>query len=301
MERVWGGRRLETLFGKPLPPGKKIGESWEIVDRPEAQSLVADGEFRGLSLHQLWMEKRSLIFGHDLPDTPRFPLLLKLLDAAEKLSLQVHPPAKAAESLGGEAKTEHWYFAEAEESEIFAGLRAGVTKEDFAQAIHDGKVADLVHRIPVTTGDHFFVPSGRLHGIGAGNLIVEIQQNSDTTYRVFDWNRAGADGQPRKLHVAQSLASIRFEDFEPELPPTQGERLLSCEHFVVEEWDLTAPRRALDRAEFALFVSLKGGAEMGAHRFSPGDCFLVPANAGETQIRPQTEGCRLLRITLPAR
>ena len=301
MERVWGGRRLESLFGKALPAGQ-IGESWEIVDRPEAQSVVRDGPWQGRTLHQLWMEERAAIFGQGLPDSPRFPILAKLLDAAEKLSLQVHPPPAIATSLGGEAKSELWYFAAVEEgAEIFAGLRAGVRPEQFAQAIEEGKVADLVPRLAVARGDSFFVPSGRLHAIGGGNLIVEIQQNSDTTYRVFDWNRTDGHGQPRTLHREESMRAIDFEDYEPEIVRPEGEQLLDSPFFRVERWELKAPRRALERPSFALFVCLEGEVTCGPYRARPGDFFLVPASAVTCELQPVGPSALLLRITLPAR
>ena len=202
MERMWGGRRLESAFGKKLPPGKRIGESWEIVDRPEAQSVVRQGPWRGRTLHELWRDQRGEIFGAEMPDAPRFPIFAKLLDAQEKLSLQVHPGAAVAGALGGEAKTEMWYFAAANAgAEIYAGLRRGVERSGLEQALRDGGAADLVHRIEVKTGAAFFVPSGRLHAIGAGNLLVEIQQNSDTTFRLFDWNRGERAGAQRPLQI----------------------------------------------------------------------------------------------------
>src|SRR5207302_7774492 len=148
----------------------------------------------------------------------RFPLLIKILDAQEKLSLQVHPPAHKAAALGGEPKTEMWYIAEAEPgAELYVGLKQGVTRTEFERKISSGTVAECFHRIAVREGDTMFLPSGRVHALGAGLVIFEIQQNSDTTYRVFDWNRVGLDGKPRELHVTESLENIDFEDFEPGL------------------------------------------------------------------------------------
>ena len=171
-ERIWGGRKLAELFGKNLPPGKRIGESWEIVDRPEAQSIVREGPLSGRSLHDLWVNFGEELFGK-VPDVPRFPLLIKLLDAQEKLSLQVHPPQEIAESLGGEAKTEFWYVAAAEpNAEIFVGLGKSMTRDQFEDALHSGTVADCVHPIRMKSGDAMFLPSGRFHAIGAGNLLV---------------------------------------------------------------------------------------------------------------------------------
>jgi mannose-6-phosphate isomerase len=150
----------------------------------------------------------------------QFPILVKWLDARERLSLQVHPPAKVAKKLGGEPKTENWYVAEATpKAALIAGLKRGVTRQDFERALGENKLAPLVDRFRVRRGENLFVPSGRIHAIDAGLLILEIQQNSDTTYRVYDWGRVGLDGKPRKLHVEESLRCIDFKDFEPQAKP----------------------------------------------------------------------------------
>ncbi len=217
-ERVWGGRKLEQLYKKELPAGTAIGESWEISDRPGDVSVIANGPLAGKDLRWLMEHHAAELLGPAATKMDRFPLLVKILDAAEKLSLQVHPPAKKAAELGGEPKTEMWYIAEAGPgAELFVGLKRGVTRREFEQKTRDGTVADCFHRVPVGQGDVMFLPSGRVHALGAGCVIFEIQQNSDTTYRVFDWNRVGLDGKPRELHVEKSLASIDFEDFEPRL------------------------------------------------------------------------------------
>ena len=156
-ERIWGGRNLAALFGKRLPANKRIGESWEIVDRPEAQSIVREGPLSGRSFHDLWVNFREELFGK-IPDGPRFPLLIKLLDAQEKLSLQVHPPQEIAESLGGEAKSEFWYVAAAEpNAEIFVGLRKSMTRDQFEGAVHSGTIADCVHAIRMKSGAAMFL------------------------------------------------------------------------------------------------------------------------------------------------
>ena len=222
--RVWGGRTLETMYGKHLPPGVPIGESWEISDRPGDESVIANGPLAGRTLRDLMEEHPGDVLGSAAPTADgRFPLLCKILDARDRLSLQVHPPERARHL--GEPKTEMWYIASAEPgAELFVGLKAGVSRTQFEQAIGSGDVAGCFHRVAVTTGDAMFLPSGRVHAIGAGLVIFEIQQNSDTTFRVHDWNRVGLDGTPRELHVPQSLASIDFGDFEPALisePPTR--------------------------------------------------------------------------------
>jgi len=218
-ERVWGGREMERLYGKPLPAGTPIGESWEISDRPGDASVIANGPLAGKNLRWLMENHHAELLGDAKPaDENRFPLLCKILDAREKLSLQVHPPANKAAKLRGEPKTEMWFIADAAPgAELFVGLKRGVTRAKFEEKVGTGEVAECLHRVPVRVGDAMFLPSGRVHAIGAGLVIFEIQQNSDTTYRVFDWNRAGLDGKPRELHVAQSLASIDFNDFEPPL------------------------------------------------------------------------------------
>src|SRR4051812_47557020 len=217
-ERVWGGRNLERLYQKALPPNVPIGESWEISDRPGDASVIANGPLAGKDLRWLMDNHAADLLGPKYAAAKQFPLLVKILDAQEKLSLQVHPPASLAASMGGEPKTEIWYIADATpEADLFVGLKRGVTRAEFERKIQDGTVADSFQRVPVQKGDVMFLPSGRVHAIGAGNVIFEIQQNSDTTYRVFDWNRVGLDGKPRELHVPQSLASIDFEDFEPRL------------------------------------------------------------------------------------
>lgn len=216
-ERIWGGRNLESLYGKALPPRVPIGESWEISDRPEAQSEIINGPLAGKTLQWLMQNHAPELMGTARPLNGRFPLLVKILDAREKLSLQVHPAASKARSFGGEPKTEIWYITRAEPAaELYVGLRQGASRFEFESRIKDGTVAKCFHRIPVRAGDAMFLPSGRVHAIGAGLVIFEIQQNSDTTYRVFDWNRVDAQGKPRQLHVEQSLECIDFQDFEPD-------------------------------------------------------------------------------------
>jgi len=220
-DRIWGGRELERLYSKKIPAGQPIGESWEISDRPGDASVIANGPLAGKNLRWLMENHAAEILGDAKPAAAgRFPLLCKILDAREKLSLQVHPPASKAAELKGEPKTEMWFVADAvPEASLYVGLKRGVTRAEFEQKIADGSVADCFHRLPVKAGDTMFLPSGRVHAIGNGLVIFEIQQNSDTTYRVFDWNRVGLDGKPRELHIVQSLASIDFNDFEPKLVP----------------------------------------------------------------------------------
>lgn len=220
-ERVWGGRNLATLFHKDLPAGAVIGESWEITDRPEGVSVIDQGPLIGKDLRWLMTHHGADLLGRPVSEGERFPWLIKLLDCNDDLSLQVHPPASKAAELKGEPKTEMWYFADCRKgSKIYVGLKSGVTREDFVRRIADGTVADCFHVHEPKPGDAMFVPSGRVHALGGGNVVFEIQQNSDTTYRVFDWNRVGLDGKPRELHIEPSLASIDFDDLEPTLVGT---------------------------------------------------------------------------------
>jgi len=299
MERIWGGRRLETLFGKALPTGARIGESWEIVDRAEAQSVVRDGPWRGKTLHDLWQQHRREIFG-DIPDSPRFPLLIKLLDAQEKLSLQVHPPQSVAAELGGEPKTEFWHVADAQPgAELFVGLTKGTSRRQFEAALENGAAEECVHRIPVRADDGMFLPSGRIHAIGAGNVIIEIQQNSDTTYRLFDWNRTTEDGTPRQLHIEESLRSIDFEDFEPALIASAVESLVRDKLFAVDKWTLVEPREISAPGSFAIVICLRGELQCARVSLKAGECFLVPAELRDRELNATAPETALLRITIP--
>jgi mannose-6-phosphate isomerase len=217
-ERVWGGRKMAELYGKALPPSVPIGESWEVSDRPDAVSVIANGPLAGRDLRWLMEHHARDLLGSAHALNGRFPLLVKILDARTVLSLQVHPPAAVAPRLGGEPKSEMWFITDAEpQAGIYVGLKRGTSRTEFESRLKDGTVANCVHWVPVTQADAMWLPSGRVHGLGAGTVMFEIQQNSDTTYRVFDWNRVGLDGKPRELHVDQAMASIDFNDFEPSL------------------------------------------------------------------------------------
>ncbi len=302
MERVWGGRSLESVFGRNLPPGVPIGESRELVDREDAQSVVHTGALRGTTLNELWTKHRDTIFGeaYRSHSGPRFPVLIKLLDARDRLSVQVHPPANVAPTLGGEPKTEMWYFAGAlPGAKIYAGLKKGVTREKFDELLQSGQVEDALHTIPVEKGDYIFIPSGRLHAIGEGNIIVEIQQNSDTTYRVFDWNRVGLDGKARKLHLGESVLSTDFDDFEPVASHSTEGVLVECPHFRVEKLKLTGTVPAVTEKRFAVFTVLTGSLTCAGATYKQGDFFLVPATLDGEALVPQENGTEVLRSTLP--
>ena len=300
MERVWGGRRLESLYGKRLPSAALIGESWEIVDRPEAQSVVHEGPLRGKTLHELWGKHREEIFGRVL-DAPRFPILCKLLDAQENLSLQVHPPRAIAKKLGGEAKSELWYIANAAaKARLYAGVKKGTTRDSFLKSLGQGKVEKHLHALEIKAGDAIFLPSGRMHALGAGSVLVEIQENSDTTYRIYDWDRTKKGRAARQMHVEEAMQCIDFNDVEPGLLKSKGEPLVRHESFEIDKWDLIQDREIAESGRFAIVVCLAGRIECGGREFKPADFFLVPAQQPNRFVRPIEAETSLLKVTLPS-
>jgi len=248
--RPWGGRQLEATFQRTLPEGT-IGESWELVDRHDDQSVVLDGPYAGLTLGEICQKHGSEILKEGWEAKKPFPLIVKWLDANKRLSLQVHPPADVARKHGSESKSECWTIVKAEnEAGVFAGFKKGMTQAAFEAALKEKNMEDLLHRIHTQAGDFIFIPAGRLHTIDAGNLILEIQENSDTTYRVFDWE------SQRQTHIDKALHSINFNDFEPEIKK-QGsekeEKLLEHSLFSIKRLQLAekeeAPLPALPTAQ----------------------------------------------------
>jgi mannose-6-phosphate isomerase len=309
-ERVWGGHELERLYAKKIPAGKPIGESWEISDRPGEESVIANGPLAGKNLRWLMESHATEVLGGAKPAAAgRFPLLCKILDARDKLSLQVHPPASKAAELKGEPKTEMWFITEAvPDATLYVGLKRGVTRAEFERKISGARVADCFHRIPVRAGDAMFLPSGRVHAIGAGLVIFEIQQNSDTTYRVFDWSRVGLDGQPRELHVAQSLASIDFSDFEPGPVGTkfaaagkiQKRPLVNDPLFNVETWKLNSGAAGLLKPKKLQIVAATGGqveikSGSASLNLVAGQFGLIPASLERTEVLAKSDAA-LLRV-----
>ena len=308
-ERVWGGRKLDRLYHKALPPGVPIGESWEISDRPGDVSMITDGPLAGKDLHWLIEHHAQELLGPTQALHGRFPLLVKILDSEEKLSLQVHPPPEKARELGGEPKTEMWFIAQAEPgAELFVGLKRGVTREEFERKIRSGNVEECVQRIKVKAGDAMFLPSGRVHAIGPGLVIFEIQQNSDTTYRVFDWNRLGLDGKPRALHIAESLASINFDDFEPPLirgeftgaGPVKVRSLVRDKLFTVELYEAAGTASLPLPANRLQILGVTSGqlelSDAGSEiRLSAGGFSLIPASARQPVVRIES-AASFLRI-----
>ncbi|MBV8143342.1 MAG: class I mannose-6-phosphate isomerase [Verrucomicrobia bacterium] len=298
MERIWGGRKLQSYFGRSLPGTNPIGESWELVDREDAQSIVSESKFRGTSLHEIWTNRREEIFGEGYHSV-RFPILVKILDASDTLSLQVHPGLEGAIDGLAEPKAELWYIVAAEkQAGIYVGLKQNVCRRDFESALQTGKLLDLLHRVPSHPDSYLFIPGGRLHAIDAGNVIFEIQQNSDTTYRVFDWNRLDRSGRPRQLHIAESLRCIDFNDFEPTLNRGEAENLVTCDWFRVERWYMKERRQANLLPKFSIFQVVSGIVSFGTRVFRQGDLFLVPAVSHESALTPYEGTATILRTTL---
>ena len=252
-ERVWGGRALAKYLGRKIPAKGPIGESWEIVDRPDAQSTVQSGPWAGKTLHQLLTAHGAEVMGPAWPAARRFPILVKWLDCSERLSLQVHPPLEVAGTYGVEPKTENWYFARtAPNAAVIAGLKEGVSLAQFEQALASGRVEKVMRRLKVRAGDSLLVHNGTLHAIDAGNLILEVQQNSDTTYRAHDWGRVGLDGQPRALQVAESLACLAAAPKEPEhIVRAEGREstLADCDEFRIRHFQLAAGEKVAFAAD----------------------------------------------------
>jgi len=302
-ERIWGGRNLQRLFGRELPAGQEIGESWDLADLDEGVSIVANGPERGTLLTELTRELGvKLLGGAPAGRDDRFPLLLKLLDANDILSLQVHPDDQTALRLGppATAKTECWYILESRGGFIYKGLKPGVTAEQFAQAIREDRPADMVRRIPVHAGEFHCLPAGTVHALGAGVVVAEAQTPSDTTYRVSDWGRG------REVHVDLSMQSIHFESAPDAVPGASADRLLATRHFDVALRQV--PRggeSALPADTCAALMMIDGEATVAHNGPAPK---AVPVEAGRTVLLPAAlrspvlrsrSGCRYLRITLP--
>jgi mannose-6-phosphate isomerase len=287
---LWGGRRLETLLGKKLPPGDDYAESWEIADHPAGQSVVAAGALKGATLRELVAHHGGELLGKHAPQ-PRFPLLFKLLDAQKVLSVQVHPTDAAAAMLSPPdlGKTEAWVVLHADSgSKIYAGLRPGCDRATLAQAISEGVCESCLHQFEPQVGDCVFIPAGVVHALGAGLVIAEIQQASDTTFRLFDWNRVGPDGKPRALHIEQSLDATNFETgpVNPQLPQVtthpsgQREQLVACDKFILERWRLSAPQQVGGDGRCYLLCGIEGELTIAS------DPLQEPLRRGQTALLP---------------
>lgn len=313
--RPWGGRRLAELFGKKLPDHATIGESWEVVSLPGHESRVRDGPLaaRAISeLVELW--GRDLIGGAELVEG-RFPLLIKLLDARQALSVQVHPKpspgAEGARTTG--VKHEAWYVIEAgPRSELLIGFQEGVRPDQVAAAARTRAIVPLLRRWPARAGQCFYLPSGVPHALGAGLVVAEIQTPSDVTYRLYDWDRVDERGRARELHVEQALANARY-DVRPDdiLQPrshvagvyTVVTRLLASERFLLDKVRLTGGvAQGIPHAEMVIWVVLSGRGELRRDayvcRFAAGDVVVIPAESSCTVVEPYDD-CELLEVKVP--
>jgi len=304
-EKIWGGRNLERLFGRELPPGALIGESWELTDLAEGTSQVINGPAAGKSLTELTGQLGDKLLGSARPlDNGRFPLLLKLLDANDMLSLQVHPDAEAVRRIGGDAalKTECWYIVESRDGMIYKGVLPGVSPEQFRKAIETDAAEEVVHRVDVATGDFHYLPAGTVHALGGGVVVAEVQTPSDTTYRVTDWGRG------REIHVEKSMQCIHFEQAPDEIRGASGETLLITEFFTVARHcahaGSTAPLPA-GRCTAIMMLLVDGKAAI-VHEGQPepsvtlraGDTAVLPAAVERPAIEAACD-CSWLEITLP--
>lgn len=303
-EKIWGGRRLETVLGRRLPPEVAVGESWEVSDRDPDVSIVANGPLRGVSLHQLVLERQEELLGpgFDLGRFRRFPLLIKFIDASRVLSVQVHPPDEFARlhDPHDDGKTEMFYILGTEpDTVLYLGLRPGVGRREFEEAARSGAVGDLLRPVKVRPGDCIFIPPGTLHAPGAGLLFAEVQQNSDLTYRVYDWGRVGADGRPRPLHLEKALAVIdweapRQERVSPQVLSEDGVRkelLVRCEKFTAERWTLEEATSEPPTGRFRILMVLEGGLRVEWGNEEPvsvprGRTVLLPASLEEVGLHP---------------
>jgi len=313
-EKVWGGRRLSLVYGRALPPGARVGESWEMADHGADVSLVAEGPWAGRSLRALIAEHPEGILGRALAARrlDRFPLLLKALDASGNLSVQVHPPDgyAAGHEKGEWGKTELWYVAVADEgAEMLCGLRDGVGRGELVQALAEDRVPGCLRRIGVKAGDVLLVPAGRIHAVCAGALVIEIEENSDVTYRLYDWGR---DGRP--MHREKALEVIDFEDRSDPLVEKRWEcsdgfrraPLARCRYFATDLVEVEGRMRsscAGDRFGVLSVASgggiLRHGGPGGETGLRGGDHLLLPAGLGGYTIEANRGGCVLLQTEVP--
>lgn len=308
---IWGGRRLESVLGKQLGPGDDYAESWEICDHGQDQSVVDAGPLAGWTLADLVRRRGADVLARHHPQ-PNFPLLFKFLDARQTLSVQVHPDdAQAALQTPPDlGKTEAWVVLAADPgSLIYAGLKRGFDRPALARELARGTCDLCLHRIEPRVGDCIFLPAGVVHAIGQGLVVAEIQQASDTTFRLFDWNRAGADGKPRPLHIEQAMAVIDFDHgpvaVSRPMPTDRDEvrRLVSCDKFILDEIDVHGGA-TVGGDERCHILALVGGeaSVQGDPDPTPrkaGATWLVPAAVGAVQVHAHRAGTKLLDAYLP--
>ena len=306
-EKVWGGRALEQ-FGLDMPDGA-IGEGWMISDHPNGTTKVINGEFAGLNLEDIRHKVGKEWFGtnSNIDADTRFPLLIKLLDCNDDLSVQVHPNDDYEKLPKGElGKTEMWYVLDAKPgAKIIYGLKPGVTREQLAHALENNEVMDTLQEVEVAPGDSFYIPAGTVHALCSGVVVAEIQQNSDTTYRLYDYNRPGLDGELRELHIEDSLNTVAFGDsgatyMKTDTAPNTWLTLAKSPYFHVEKGIVTAPWQLTTTPEsFVILIVCEGEGtltwENGQESLQAGQCFLLPANLGKYSLEGH---CTVLRSTL---
>ena len=297
---VWGGRKLATVLGKAIGEGSEYAESWEISDHRADVSRVAEGPLAGSTLRELIVEHGERLFGPSVGALGQFPLLVKFIDARQDLSVQVHPDDERGRRLANDnGKTETWVILHADPgSKIYAGLRPGTTREAMARAIESGTVERVIHSFEARAGDCILIPAGTVHAIGAGIVLAEFQQMSDATFRLHDWNRVGLDGQPRQLHVDESLESIDYEagpvspiltTAEP-IPGGTREPLSRSEFFALERLTLDGPGSVGEPHRFTILMGIEGRAEVrsgdATAELGVGRTLLLPAAVGPCTVIP---------------
>ena len=289
---IWGGQRLRTDFGvqSELNP---LAEAWVLSCHPDGPSVLADGPCAGMTLPDYLAQEGKAVLGTACQSFENFPMLIKLIDAKKDLSIQVHPSDEYALAHEGQyGKTEMWVVLDAEPgASLYYGFDREVSLEEFSRRVEDGTLTEVLRKVPVERGDVFFIPSGTLHAIGAGLVIAEIQQNSNVTYRVFDYGRLGPDGKPRALHVEKAL---EVTDRRPAPALDFGPHLGSCRFFSTDGHN--GPFRAVcDGASFHALLVTEGEGELTCggekRRIERGQCFFLPAGSGEYQV---AGGCRTL-------
>ena len=294
---LWGGTRLRDDFRKDCD-FDKIAESWELSCHKDGPSVIANGENKGLTLEEYIEKNGKAVLGTDCEKFENFPILIKLIDAKDNLSVQVHPDNEYALRVEGEyGKTEMWYIVDCDEgAELLYGFKHDISKDEFAQRIADNTLLEVTNSVPVHKGDVFFIQAGTLHAIGKGILIAEIQQNSNTTYRIYDYGRVGADGKPRELHVekAKDVTDLCPAKAYPETPVEQldgytSKLLSSCEYFTTYALDVTEKADLeADEKSFASILVLEGECEITADEAvtaKKGDSVFIPAGTGKFTVK----------------
>ncbi|MFC1467520.1 type I phosphomannose isomerase catalytic subunit [Verrucomicrobiota bacterium] len=305
----WGNTILPQRFGRSAPEGI-YAESWEVSTHPDGESVIANGAWAGKTLSQVLKENGAEILGSSVEGND-FPLLIKLIDAAKPLSVQVHPNNDNAAEVQGEPKSEMWYFLNDEPAKIYCGLKPGTTRADFLSAMAEEHFDDVLRVVPAVKGCAAYVPGGRVHSIDAGCLILEIQQRSNTTYRVYDWDRLGHDGKPRELHVEKALHVIDFEDYtdpicRPVAVSDEIRHICTSPFFVLDELTVKGemPLKAGGKTFHVLF-SAEGPFEIGygdgeKEFVACGTSVLIPASLGSYTLTAET-GITVLLTSVPIR